>query len=418
MLIKMSALIKMNLAKDELIEFILFVSISYNFFLAIINSHFVKINAVTLSVVEVLLIFSSFVIMTFKIEINKFFWIIVGLNLIICIDLLRIILGIQLNLKFFRDVLIQFAFIGLGLSYKGSIKRFQKFIIVVSIIISAISFCEIFYTPFYENLVNPKDYYITTKKFNESDFWNEKSKLFVSATRPNERFISKYSKLPRASAIFLEPVTLGNFIILFVTLLISFQNYISRKTFWLAITNALFLIFASDSRLTIFTVFFLIFFYSITIFLKKDLSVWILLVATIGPILFYQLTKEYHYQDNIVGRVNYSIGVISNLSVGSLLGFDQTMKNSYWDSGIAYMIVANSLFYLFFNLFFYIFILKSNNLEVKIFRNISFVAIILILIVSNSFFSIKTASLWWFSFGICWKLNQKENLEKNNHLCS
>ena len=411
----MTALIKNNHLKDRLIESILFTSISYNFFLAIINNNFVKINSITLSVLEALLIFFCFVVMTYSIEKNKFLWIIYGLTFILLIDLFRMSFGIQPKLKFLRDVLIQYAFIGLGLSYKKSIKKFLKFIMAIAIIISIISFFEIFFTSSYEDIVNPKGYYINTKNFKENDFWNGKSKLFISATRPNERFLSKSTSLPRASAIFLEPVTLGNFIILFLTLFISFKNYISRHLFLGAIAVAFFLIFASDSRLTFFTTIFMIVIYPIILLIKKDLSVLIVFFALSGSILFYHFTKEYHYQDNFVGRVNYSIDVIQNLSLKSLIGLDQMMKDSYWDSGIAYMIVSHSLFYLLFNLFFYIFVLRSSNSDINIFRNISLTVIIYSLFVSNSFFSIKTASLWWFSFGLCWRMGQKIIIEKNDH---
>ena len=411
----MTASIKLNHLKDRLIEFILITSISYNFFLSIINNHLININSMTLYALEALLIFFSFVIMTLSIEKSKFFWIISGLLFVLLIDCTRISFGIEINLKFFRDVLIEFAFIGLGLSYKRSIRKFLKFIMTIAIIISLISFFEIFFTSTYEDIVNPKGYYINTKNFKENDFWNVKSKLFISATRPNERFLSKSLSLPRASAFFLEPVTLGNFIILFLTLFISFKNYVSRNLFFCAIALSFFLIFASDSRLTFFTMIFMMAIYPIIRLLKKDFSVFIVFFAITGSIIFYHLTKEYHYQDNFVGRVNYSIGVIQNLSLKSLIGLDQTMKDSYWDSGIAYMIVAHSLFFLLFNLFFYMFVLRSSNLNINIFRNISLTVIIFSLFVSNSFFSIKTASLWWFSFGLCWGLGEKINLEKNDY---
>src|SRR5690606_30295065 len=80
---------------------------------------------------------------------------------------------------------------------------------------------EVLVPNLYGDLFNVKAYYINSRGFTESQFWNPESTAFVSGTRPGERYFVAFTNWPRASSIFLEPVSLGNFIIVSLMVLLA-----------------------------------------------------------------------------------------------------------------------------------------------------------------------------------------------------
>ena len=94
---------------------------------------------------------------------------------------------------------------------------------------------------------NPKDYYIATRGISFDEFTNADSDLYISATRPEERFFPFFG-LHRISSLFIEPVSLGNYVVTVTAFIAAFWRSIGgwTKTF-LILSNLLFLI-ASDGR--------------------------------------------------------------------------------------------------------------------------------------------------------------------------
>ena len=394
---------------------IVFFGISYNFFLSVINANFTEIDPYITYIVEATLIFLSFLnLHTHDLKIIK--WILYSLLVVNGIEIIRIFFGITPDLKFFRDQLIEYAYLCLGLSYRKKMTDYLHFLIKISLFIAIISFIELKWTLIYEMFVDPRAYYIAAKKFNENSFWQVGSKLFLSASRPDQRFFFSYSNLIRSSSIFLEPVTMGNFIIFLSSVYLSFFTDLSKKQKIIFVFLIMFLIIAADSRLAFYTLIVLFISIPFSIIIKKDLSVYSALLIILAGSIIQTIWQNTPYQDNLLGRISYSYEVLYHLSLLSWLGLDQKMNDHYWDSGLSYMVVSQSIFFILWNLFMYQFVFKTNDLRIMIFKNTAIIAVVLSLIVSNSFFSIKTASLWWFSVGYFWYLSSDVDLIKNRKL--
>ena len=396
---------------SRLIEFIIFFSVSYNFFLSIINAHVTEINPYVTYTIEAILIFLS-LIKFYGNDLRLLKWSIYSLIIINGIEIIRILCGIIPDLKFYRDTLIECSYLGLGLCYHEKKTCYLEFLLKFTIFISFISFIELKWTSIYELFVDPRSYYISAKKFSENSFWQVGSKLFLSANRPDQRFFFPHSDLVRSSSVFLEPVTMGNFIIFLSSVCTAFYIDLSKKQKFLFFILVFFLIIAADSRLAFYTLIILCISTPVSKIYKTDLSIYFALLIILSGAMIHGIWHDRSYQDNFIGRINYSYNVIYKLSLPSWLGFDQNMNAGYWDSGISYMIVSQSIFFILWNLFMYKFIIKTQDVKILIFKNNAIIAVVLSLIVSNSFFSIKTAALWWFSLGYFSYLSSNLHLHK------
>ncbi len=90
-------------------------------------------------------------------------------------------------------------------------------------VVLAVILLEAVCLPCYTDLFAVKDFYINTRGIGEDEFTNLSSDLYVSATRPDARFLPFFD-LHRMSSVFLEPVSLGNFVIVSVAFMMAFSG--------------------------------------------------------------------------------------------------------------------------------------------------------------------------------------------------
>src|SRR5262249_54170721 len=108
---------------------------------------------------------------------------------------------------------------------------------------------ELLFPDAYSRTFDILSYYVNTRNFSMRDFWNQDSSLFVSATRPDERFLLGFLNIHRASSIFLEPVSLGNYAIVVTAFTLAFWREMSAaKKIFFALTT-LIIVVGSDGRL-------------------------------------------------------------------------------------------------------------------------------------------------------------------------
>src|SRR5262249_31305267 len=115
----------------------------------------------------------------------------------------------------------------------------------------------------YSRTFDVLSYYVNTRNFSLSDFWNQGSTLFVSATRPDERYLFGFLNVHRASSVFLEPVSLGNYAIVATMFILAFWRDMSgaMKVFFTVTTLGILV--GSDGRLAAITCAVLVFGYFI-----------------------------------------------------------------------------------------------------------------------------------------------------------
>lgn len=387
--------------RDLLIELLLLFAVGYNFLLAFVNAKVTPVSPALTYVAELLIYAGCFGIGIWTLERSKVVALIAGITVIVAVLLFRYLIEWRVDAKFIRDAIIPFAFLVLGSAYGGSL---PKLFVRMAVIISLVAGFELAAPDLYGDWVNPKSYYVNTRGLDEGGFWNEDSNLFVSATRPGERNFLPGSNLPRASSIFVEPVTAGNFIVFFVAILLTFWRSMRLGQVLLSMGLLLFLIVATDGRLAVGTSLLLILGAPFLRRLDQRLSFLIMPLVLLGAAAIVWISGVSAYQDNTLGRVYLTVNAMLQMPAEAWMGLDFDAPYKYFDSGIAYFIASQSIMVVGFFLLAYAFGLDMPTEDGQAFKNFFMLAFSVGLLVSNSLFSVKSAALWWFVCGALWQL--------------
>jgi putative polymerase len=387
--------------RDVLIELLLLFAVGYNILLAFINAQMFAVSPAMTYAAELLIYAGCFGIGIWTLQRHKIAAILAGIALIIGVLLFRYLIEWRVDAKFIRDAIIPFAFLVLGSAYGGSLPRL---FLRMAVIVSLVAAVELTVPDVYGDVVNPKSYYVNTRGSDEGGFWNEDSNLFVSATRPGERNFLAGSNLPRASSIFVEPVTAGNFIVFFCALLVVFWRSMGPKRLALSVILLLFLIVATDGRLAAGTSILLLLGAPFMRKLDQRLSFLIMPLVVLGAAMLVWVAGVSEYQDTTLGRVWLTVHALREMSAEAWLGLDFDVPYTYFDSGIAYFIASQSIMIVGAFLLAFAFGLEMPTEDGQAFKNAFMLAFATGLLVSNSLFSVKSAALWWFVLGAMWQL--------------
>ncbi|MET1023194.1 MAG: polysaccharide biosynthesis protein GumE [Pseudoxanthomonas sp.] len=373
----------------------------YNILLAFINAQMFAVSPAMTYAAELLIYAGCFGIGIWTLQRHKIAAILAGIALIIGVLLFRYLIEWRVDAKFIRDAIIPFAFLVLGSAYGGSLPRL---FLRMAVIVSLVAAVELTVPDVYGDVVNPKSYYVNTRGSDEGGFWNEDSNLFVSATRPGERNFLAGSNLPRASSIFVEPVTAGNFIVFFCALLVVFWRSMGPKRLALSVVLLLFLIVATDGRLAAGTSILLLLGAPFMRKLDQRLSFLIMPLVVLGAAMLVWVAGVSEYQDTTLGRVWLTVHALREMSAEAWLGLDFDVPYTYFDSGIAYFIASQSIMIVGAFLLAFAFGLEMPTEDGQAFKHAFMLAFATGLLVSNSLFSVKSAALWWFVLGAMWQL--------------
>lgn len=384
-----------------IVEVWLLLGVGYGFVLAMVNAQLFTVRPVVTYVAEAFVFAGCFAIGLRALDRRRTVVLIAGLGLVAVLALLRFAASWQSDPKFFRDALIAFAFVVLGAAYHGALPRL---FLRTTMIVALVAGFELAAPEVYGDLVNPKSYFVNARGAAVEGFWAEDSNLYVSAIRPGERNFLPGSNLPRASSIFVEPVTMGNYVIFFTAVVLAFARWLRPPALLLSLGLIAFLIVAADSRLGAGTCVAMLLLAPLLRRLDQRLAFLLFLATLAGGWLLVWVAGMNSYEDTLLGRVFFSIDSIRRMPVESWLGLHPAAVYRYFDSGIAYFIASQSVFGVLAFLLAYSFLLILPTREGQLFKNLAIFAFALSLLVSNSYFSIKTSALWWFVCGYLWQL--------------
>ncbi|EKU25050.1 polysaccharide biosynthesis protein GumE [Xanthomonas translucens pv. graminis] len=384
-----------------LIELVLLFAIGYNFLLAVVNAKVFRVSPAMTYVVEVAIYGACFLIGLWSLDRKRTAMVFTGIGLLALLMLVRLFLVWSIDPKFFRDALIPFAFLVLGAAYTGSL---PKLFLRMALVVSLVAAFELALPKVYGDVVNPKSYFVNARGASASSFWNQDSNLFVSATRPGARNFLPSSNLPRASSVFIEPVTMGNFIIFFTAILLTFWRWMRPVGIAASVAMIGFLIVASDGRLAAGTCVMMVALTPLLLRMDQRLGFLIFFGVLLGAWLMVWASGIQSYEDTTLGRVFFTVYSIRNMTAESWLGLDFDTPYNYFDSGIAYFISSQSVVLVLAFLLAYSFAMLMRTIEGQLFKNLLIFAFALSLLVSNGYFSIKTAALWWFVCGCLWQM--------------
>ena len=392
---------------DIAVVAVLLLAVGYNFLLAIFNAQVMAVGPAWAYAVELAIYAGCFLLGMTALDRDKQVLVLGGIALVLAFNLLRFLQTWSLDPKLLRDAIIPFAFLVLGARYRGRLHVLAMWLALAVVLVAAI---EMAFPDLYGDLVDPRSYFVNTRGNSDTDFWNEGSKLYVSATRPGERNWLGGFDLPRASSIFVEPVTMGNFIIFFCAVAITYWRSLRFAGVATALLFIVFLLVASDGRLASATCLAMLLLAPLLRRTDQSLAGLLFLGVLMAGWLAVWILGVNSYEDTLPGRVFLSVAAIDGMKPEEWLGMDLAAPYRYPDSGIAYFISGQSLGIVLAFLLGYAFLLRMPSSNGQLFKNLFVFAFALSLLVSNAYFSIKTASLWWFACGHLWMLRPQAGI--------
>lgn len=380
----------------QVVGWTLVAAVTFNAVLALVNAHLVAISRTHVMLVEAMIVGVILATVAFRATRPMLRWI----ALLLIVVSLGFILGFfnsTIDPKYIRDVVLIPIFILFGMLY-ARYNILKLFIFIQAVVFGVLVF-EGASPQFYGMTFNVISYYVNTRDFVEAAFWNPEFLLFLSATRPNERFMMSFLELHRLSSVFLEPVSLGNYVVIITIFVVTFWRRMSdaQKLFFVVTTFAILV--GSDGRLALVTCLVVV----VGCFVFPRLPIYsnvlylpVLFTVAALWVFWMQIPSE---GDNFPGRVSLSINLLLDLDVAALIGLDQRLSRFFADSGIAYFVATQSLVGVIVIWLFVALGLPHDSRERIIFAHAACLYLPLNLLVSYSLFSIKTASLLWFVYG-------------------
>lgn len=360
----------------------------FNFFLCFVNTRVMGIRDSHVMLMELAIIGTALLVAADR---RAGFYLVLGVFTTYMIFLFA--LRGQNDLKALRDIFIPIVFFAMG-SRLRDIRLADRLVVWSAAIVLAFACFEYFLLDLYLEWFNVLGYYISRGTVSLTESFGATKGLFISGLRPEPRTILPFLGQHRVSSVFLEPVSMGNFGALIFAWALFRRGWSGR---WLLFPAAIAMTVFADARFGLFTCILMAMmspFYRIiprTVWLVMPL----LILSVIGA---YGLLSGTHGGDNsLSGRLEATAAILSQLPVGVVAGVETT-DGFNADSGMAYTLTKFGL--VGFPALWALFVFQPlRSARAWDFHSMMILYLILIMVISNSFFSIKTAALMWFLTG-------------------
>lgn len=297
------------------------------------------------------------------------------------------------DIKAIRDVLNPVIFYALG-SRIRDIKLADRLAMISAIIVLFIAIFEYFLLEIYLDWFNVLGYYISRGTVSLQESYGATRGLFISGNRPELRTLLPFLGQQRVSSVFLEPVSMGNFGAILYAWGLFRKEYKYR---WFLIVVALILIIFADARFGLATCIMMTILNPFFRFVPRP--VWLVM-----PFLLLSVFAAYglingtnNGSNDIAGRFAATAQIMTGLPMSVVLGYEAYEKFTA-DSGFAYTLTKFGILG-FVGLWATLVMMPFKNARAWQFHSMMIVYLMLILIISNSFFSVKTAALMFFLLG-------------------
>lgn len=298
-----------------------------------------------------------------------------------------------LDPKAVRDFLIPIAFYLLGRSCRDP-RLADRAALICGLIVVVFGLFEFLALDVYVKYFNIIKYYVARGTVAPSDVKADTGALFASGIRPDARTLLPFLGPHRASSVFLEPISTGNFgAIIYIWCL----NRKDMRKRWLTMATGIGAIILSDSRFgaNVCVVATAAWFVAP----RTPRFVWLAapFFVLAGLAIYGFTSAEVKWENNFGGRLLWTARLVTSLSPAAVWGLSPD-KPFLSDSGYAYTLNQIGLVGAlgFWSLF--IFTPESSPRAWR-FKVCVATYICLLMLVSDSVYSIKTAALLWFLTG-------------------
>ncbi len=382
------------------------VAVSYNLPLSIINAHLFTVSRSALIGVEALLMGASLLLIlsNWRAEFTR--WTLMNG----CFLFLALILA-QLRQSFdpksFRDTLQFAVFIMLGMVLPYGDTR--RLFVGIHIAILVIMLIELTFPDQYGAFVDTRDYFITSRGFTPEQLGD--SELF-GALHGGDRYIFPFLGWNRASSIFLEPLSLGNYASFTAVLLVLFWRDWSPKWRAFMVISSFVIFVGSDGRFGGVSAALIVLLAPLLARLPTMMALAYLPLGILTARVLSRVLAWDPLQDTFTGRMARGMKGLFKLETTDLLGY-AIPTPAMADSGIAYLVVGQSLIgVIMLQLFLYV-QPGLHRRDQRLVINATGLTFALSILVSISMLSIKTAAFYWLLIGTVLALPQNENARRS-----
>lgn len=317
------------------------------------------------------------------------------LTLLLFISYMLLIFALRgaLDLKALRDVFIPVGFYFMGRRV-ARVGLADRLVIACGLLVLVVALYEYLALESYLDYFNVLGYYIARGTVTLQESFGQTRGLFISGLRPEPRTLLPFLGQHRVSSVFLEPVSAGNFgVILFAWAL--FRPAMPWRL--IVVAMALTGIVLADARFGFFTCVVIALLLPVYRFVPK--TVWL-----VAPFILLAVIAAYGLivgaeggANDVSGRLKVTAAILNHLDLQVVLG-SKTTDQFTADSGISYTLTNFGLFG-FAGLWAAFVLSPMKDAKAWAFRGMMVVYLLLLMLISNSFYSIKTAALMWFLIG-------------------
>jgi hypothetical protein len=363
-------------------------SLTLNLFLCFVNTRVFGISQNHLMLAEMMMVGSALLAAMTR-QIGLYLILVVFCSYMIFLFALRQ----ETDLKTLRDMLIAIAFYFLG-ARSANIRLADRLVVASALVVLFFGLFEYLALDLYLEYFNILGYYLARGSLTLEDTLGSTKGLFGSGLRPEARTLLPFLGDHRVSSVFLEPVSAGNYGALIYCWAIVRKDMRRR---WAVIVAALTVIVMADARFGFFTcilVTLLLPFFRIIPKIVWFAAPFLLLAIFAGYGIISQTNGG---ANDIIGRFNVTAHLLARLSPAVVFGFEATDQFTA-DSGLAYTLtqfgIAGFVFFWFGAVY-----APVRDGKAWQFHAAMLVYLLLLMLISNSFYSIKTAALMWFLLG-------------------
>lgn len=302
--------------------------------------------------------------------------------------------GGQVNPKSVRDILIPLTFYFLAARIADA-KLADRLVLVSGLIVVGFGLFEYLFLPVFLEYFNVIGYYLARGTVTLDQVYGQTKGLFISGQRPEARTILPFLGQHRVSSVFLEPVSMGNFaVIIYAWALYRGRAFAAR---WIVFLLAFMVIALADARFGLYSCVLITLLYPVYSYLPR--IVWSVLPFFLLAVLaVYGITSVSGGGPNdLAGRFAVTAHILTQLNLGVVLGSETTDAFTS-DSGISYSLTAFGIFG-FVSLWVMFVHAPLQEARAWRFHSMMIVYLLLLMLISDSFYSIKTAALMWFLVG-------------------
>ncbi|WP_297813170.1 hypothetical protein [uncultured Methylophaga sp.] len=375
-------------------------AIAYNAILAFINAHLMSLSSAHVAITEALVLAGVMLFLLPRLkqvpDIRPHILFLLGM----CLLSFWVMLSNEATfIKIVRDCLIMVAFLLLG-TFLSSRNIIFTFKILMAAVLS-VAAIEIFATEAYVWLFEPEQYFFKTRGIEPFEYSD--SGLFRNSLGYSSRFSFNFLSSHRISSLFLEQVSLANFAMVTLIFLMGFSQQMGKKAVLFFLLGSVFLILTNDTRTgALFALAMIPCFYLSPLFPRWFAVTFIPVLLLLSTVLFYDPSQT-SLSDSFAGRIGFTLYLLSEADLPTLLTGNLAGIHSVADSGYSYLIYATSLFGLILFWLYVALVVRSDQPASKryVFAMNGFIAVNLM--IGAAVFTIKIAAPMWMMMGYLYK---------------